>query len=152
MSTETRTTELDLDAIEARANAATEGPWIDTTPHDKATEWGHYYDDPMVVTLDSSPGNFCAIAQDIRQGPTEGAADAAFIAAARTDVPALAAEVRRLRASVKQLIDFRNVTIAERDALADRVTAVRAIAGPDVLAALGEPHPAESRPAVVFPS
>lgn len=58
---------LDLDAIRARAEAATEGPWF---AWDRAVGWN------IVITRPE---------------------DAAFIAAARTDVPALLAEVERLR-------------------------------------------------------
>lgn len=54
-------TETELDAIEARANAATPGPW----------------DEPGFSALD--------------------ACDARFVAHARTDVPRLIAEVRRLQ-------------------------------------------------------
>jgi hypothetical protein len=66
-------------------------------------------------------------------------------------------EVRRLRAAVNQLIGFRNLMVAERGELADRVKAVREFAekyaggvleASHVLRTLGDPHPAESRPAV----
>ena len=67
---------LDLDAIEARAHAATPGPWRPAGP-----------DGDAVAQMGS--------ARRIRS-----LEDAAFIAAARTDVPALLAEVRRLRASL----------------------------------------------------
>ena len=69
--------ELDLDAIEARVNAATDGPW-------------EAYPDGLVWTKVPRIGD-----------PVSGSVlpeDAEFIAAARTDVPALVAEVRRLRA------------------------------------------------------
>lgn len=95
---------LDLDAIRARADAATEGPWIATTPHDDESEWASDFDDPMVITDDSTPGNFAAIAQDICQGETDGRADAEFIAHARTDVPALLAEVEQLRTVVWRVV------------------------------------------------
>lgn len=74
MSTETKT-ELDLDAIEARVNAATAGPW----QHDgnDGLVWPPRIGDPV-------------------SGSNE-MADADFIAAARTDVPALVAEIKRLR-------------------------------------------------------
>jgi hypothetical protein len=74
-------TELDLDAIEARANAATEGPWV-------------AHPDGLVWTERPIPG-------DPVSGSTE-VEDAEFIAAARADVPALVAEVRRLRAELEQ--------------------------------------------------
>ena len=99
-------TTLDLDAIEARANAATPGPWgvgngthivrglevtgrgsytciqsvAEVADEDDREDWGH--DDFVEVDPED---------------------DAAFIAAARTDVPALVAEVRRLRAELAEV-------------------------------------------------
>ncbi|MEU7771250.1 hypothetical protein AB0C44_07980 [Micromonospora taraxaci] len=78
MSTETtNSTELDLDAIEARATAATAGPW--TTGEDGLV-WPPQMGDPVSGSV--------------------WLPDAEFIAAARTDVPSLVAEVRRLRAEL----------------------------------------------------
>lgn len=71
--------ELDTDAIRAREQAATEGPW--------ATEPRLSY-----TSIRSS--------DDITRADAVREADAEFIAAARTDVPALLAEVDRLRALV----------------------------------------------------
>ncbi len=74
-------TDDELDAIEARANAATPGPWLpslDTWPPRR---------------LDGSP-RLSEITHSLGMFP----GDMAFIAAARTDVPALIAEIRRLRA------------------------------------------------------
>jgi hypothetical protein len=70
---------LDLDAIEARAAAATPGPW--TT----SSEWS--------VRTGARDDELVACVQYKDHGR-----DAAFIAAARTDVPALVAECRALRA------------------------------------------------------
>lgn len=81
--------DIDLDAIEARANAATDGPWwhygdgfreIHGPQNDEEDGWA-----PQV-----------AVAGDDGTLP-----DAEFIAHARTDIPALVAEVRRLRAQVE---------------------------------------------------
>ena len=77
-------TALDLDAIEARVNRATLGPWV-----------AHY---PSYV-VGSPPYKVCQLS-DPWIDNTNRAADAAFIAAARQDIPALIAEVRRLRAEV----------------------------------------------------
>ena len=71
-------TDAYLDAIEQRAHAATEGPW-----EASAHRTGHY----LVICPD------CGV-----RGGYERA-DAEFIAHARSDVPALVAEVRRLRAA-----------------------------------------------------
>jgi hypothetical protein len=74
--------DLDLDAIEARAAAATDGPWL---PPIGSGDVGYVWR--------SDDGHFqVAIACD---GNEE--ANAVFIAHARTDIPALVAEVRRLR-------------------------------------------------------
>lgn len=90
-------TTLDLDAIEARLAAATPGPWRAYTkerhdslfglPDDTAYSWVTVsHDDEIIGELfDDATGH-------------RGSLDAAFIAAAPTDIAALIAEVRRLRA------------------------------------------------------
>ncbi|WP_372352665.1 hypothetical protein [Streptomyces sp. KL116D] len=80
------TTPLDLDAIEARATAATPGPWCTDSweiykgaEYEAGAEW---------------------LGETCRAGEMDDSrADAEFVAHARTDVPALIAEVRRLRAA-----------------------------------------------------
>jgi hypothetical protein len=79
-----------LDAVEARANAATEGPWVVETPesvygHDGGPDWAElrWVSDEATVADDDPPWI----------GPV-GTADAEFIAHARTDVPALVAALR----------------------------------------------------------
>ena len=72
-----------LAEIRARAEAATVGPWWTTRNLRPATIFsGEGSDDNNVVAGDAEP------------------ADATFIAAARTDVPELVAEVERLQARV----------------------------------------------------
>ena len=80
-------TDIDLDAIEARANAATDGPW---------SVYQTMHAEPKVV---NSTGHWPAgeVANASNSPADYGNADAEFIAHARTDVPALVAEVRRLR-------------------------------------------------------
>jgi hypothetical protein len=89
---------LDLDAIEARANAASTGPWRINTSDKMGEDWliggfglgrdddgTHYY----IVTTDGVRAS--------RFDNSEGAkSDAEFIAAARTDVPALIERIREL--------------------------------------------------------
>ncbi len=82
-----------LDQIRAREAAAFPGPWYtdSLTEADGSTSYGvaakdDLLDDPFVVAL-----------QDLNP------ADAEFIAHARQDVPALLAEVERLRARVAEL-------------------------------------------------
>lgn len=72
----------DIDAIEARANAATAAPWEYAT----GSETGY----AEMLNIPS----WDAISIDIREQ------DAAFIAHARTDIPALIAYVRELEAEI----------------------------------------------------
>jgi hypothetical protein len=73
-------TEEELTAIEGRANAATLGPWEVGDPYNQRT--------PELVAV---------YGMGMEVADTQLVQDAAFIAAARTDIPALVAEVRRLR-------------------------------------------------------
>jgi hypothetical protein len=77
----------ELDAIEARAREARPGPWGFELAVDPIAN-----DHPWVQLI--APGGE-VIAGDIPHEETER--DFAFIAHARTDIPALIAEVRRLR-------------------------------------------------------
>lgn len=83
----TNTEPLDLDAIEARATAATPGAWA----YDQIPETGE-----CRVIWD---GNGAAERDSVYAITSGGslACNAEFIAHAREDVPALIAEVRRLR-------------------------------------------------------
>ena len=75
-------TETELDAIEARANAATPGPW----------------DEPGFSALDAYDARSMVHAhEDAPRFSVLDACDARFVAHARTDVPRLIAEVRRLQ-------------------------------------------------------
>lgn len=81
---------IDLNAIKARLAAATDGPWY-LQPNDLIGGW-------CVRTVDTPPS----------EGPGEVAdfireEDAALIAHARADLPALVAEVEHLRATVSAL-------------------------------------------------
>lgn len=81
----TSTDTLNLDAIEARANAATPGPWEEHADYGK--DFYAYVSGPYlrgVGTLNFGDGE-------------DAAADREFVKHARTDVDALLAEVRRLR-------------------------------------------------------
>lgn len=80
-----------LAAIEARANAATPGPWQEHSDYGKdfyAYLGGSYL--RGVGTLTFGDGE-------------EAEADRAFVLNARTDIPALLAEIERLRARVAEL-------------------------------------------------
>lgn len=89
-------TDDELSQIEARANAATPGPWREIRRDDPscAAEYVIAGADDISVACTSCNGEYCT-------GMTD--ADCAFIAAARTDVPALVAEVRRLRDIVERV-------------------------------------------------
>ena len=89
-------TDLDLAAIQARADAATPGPWT----------LGIVYG----TVMRSSGGN---IARDSTE------ANAEFIAHARTDVPALLARIAELEAGRDELFDGRVLARRERN-LAER--------------------------------
>jgi hypothetical protein len=87
----------ELDAIEARANAATPGPWI--SKHVKTV-----YTNGEVEHQVRSRENGKHVAQIRFRASGDGTIgsdiedrDVEFIAHARSDVPALVAEVRRLR-------------------------------------------------------
>lgn len=81
--------ELDLDAITARVEAATEGPW----------EWED--DAPDLIAPDPDPlfpdWPYTFVITDCNGVASVGPADREFIAHARTDIPLLLAEVERLR-------------------------------------------------------
>lgn len=80
-------TPQELDAIEARANAATPMPWyVEKLPYPELglTTGGVFAADGAQI-IETDAGVY---------PPSQE--DAAFIAAARSDVPALVAEVRRL--------------------------------------------------------
>jgi hypothetical protein len=76
------TNKLDLTAIRKRAESATEGPW----------EW-----DESSNCIDAPGFEVCIDAMNH---------DAEFIAHARQDVPALIAEVERLRESLEEIADI----------------------------------------------
>lgn len=78
---------LDLDAIERRANAATPGTWL--------------YADTIDMVSSIQADAICVCEFYGLQDRIDR--DAPFIAHARTDVPALVAEVRRLRAERNEL-------------------------------------------------
>lgn len=73
-----------LDEMQARCNAATEGPW-------------EIYDDGWDISVctagDGTPG-ITYVAEKLRQGRDEGESDARFVAASRTDMPKLIAALR----------------------------------------------------------
>lgn len=86
-----------LDEIEARANRASQAPWETSEAVDE-TEYGSYtaYGVEPIAPLEwFSDSDMAHVALE----PMEEE-DAKFIAAARTDVPNLVAEVRRLQGQI----------------------------------------------------
>ena len=82
-------------ALETRATAATAGPWTyegSGCIHTRATEHYDPEDEAYVLEVLRGPDD-----------PSRHTANGRFVAAARTDVPALVAEVRRLRTEVERL-------------------------------------------------
>lgn len=82
MSTNEPMTQEQLDSIQRRVGSATEGPW---------SHWSGWHQWDNFVKSDSNEGLY-TVADVISE-----AGDAAFIAHAREDIPALLAEVERLR-------------------------------------------------------
>jgi len=89
-------TPLDLDAIEARAEAATDGPWL--ASHN-VTEDTH----DVSVLYSNGIGVLVA---DFHKRPD----DARFAAHARTDVPALVAALRKAEAQVADVLALHTPT------------------------------------------
>jgi hypothetical protein len=85
---------LDLAPIQARADAATPGPW-----------WNDGHEIAIYQGEPGGPGDVWIGETCTTRLPDWGNANAAFIAAARQDVPALLAEVTRLREINRRLDD-----------------------------------------------
>lgn len=77
---------VDLEAIEARANAASPGPWENEK-------------DNRVIRWDEIGPHRGEVILETKHFPASTGRDCEFIAHARQDIPALIAEVRRLRSS-----------------------------------------------------
>jgi hypothetical protein len=92
---------MNLDEIQARANAATPGPWT-------YDEGCGYVEVPPCGTIEFKPGwersvHFLARVHNNHVEGEDGLGfDGAFIAHARTDVPALIARVRELEAECER--------------------------------------------------
>ena len=109
-------TKLNLEAIKARCAAATEGPWT-VVIH-------AYEDDASLHILRSDGANVAMSSHDGDPLAFLSADDGEFIAAARTDVPALVAEVERLRFLLAEC--FR-ITGADPDGNDDAMLAGKAV-------------------------
>lgn len=104
-----------LAEIRARAEAATEGPWTWASRMTVDTDaWAVF--DPQDRPLASNHDGWSP--------------DAIFIAHARTDIPALLAEVERLREGHAWLMNQWNDAEVDVDALAQQIEKVRALHQP----------------------
>jgi hypothetical protein len=81
-------TDEELNAIEARANAAMAGPWF--SYYAGSSDW-------VIETTESESHIATCYRRHAGECP-----DASFIANARTDVPALVAEIRRIKQEMYQ--------------------------------------------------
>jgi hypothetical protein len=117
--TENPLTDQQLDEIEQRADAATKGPWgfydgdnyADVAADLTMTGRGSYsYREKIARLEDETYWDDSAHEDDDEdRAPEQMAANAAFIAHARADMPVLLAEVRRLRARVAELEEARRL-------------------------------------------
>lgn len=99
-------TDTELTAIERRAQAATPGPWMWT--YDGSSDWS-------VGPEPDTQGQAVANCHRYRAPFNH---DAVFIAHAREDVPALVAEVRKLRAFSEELTNRPELADVVHDLLA----------------------------------
>ena len=89
----------ELDAIQARADAAAPGPWTVDTDFGH-NEYDEETDAPQAAYVPES------LTVDLEEYDAMSVATAEFVARAREDVPALVAEVRRLRAAARDALEF----------------------------------------------
>jgi len=99
-------THEELEAIEAREAAATPGPWV-------------CWDEAIMSTAKPQCEAECVLWADANSGTDGGRIfytrdeDAEFIAHARQDVPALLAEVKRLKAEAERLTRERDAAVGD---------------------------------------
>lgn len=98
-------TDADLAAIEARCEKATEGPWESDFQH-AVCVYGPRGEDGERAFI----------------GALEEETDRAFVEHARTDIPALLAEVRRLRTENEQIQKWAQTTLDYAD---ERIAVLR---------------------------
>ena len=114
--------EDELKAIEARASAATQGPWRSTWGDDIAAdaERGRRGEEVTIeaVGLEGLARIVLGVTWYDGPHPCCREEDAAFIEAARSDVPQLVAEVRRLRAEIEATAEMHREDQRRRDELA----------------------------------
>lgn len=122
-SAPTPLTKSDREDIRARAQAATPGPWEKADAGTR--EKGRYRKAEVFVRR---PGDDVAIASDILDPDTSKFSDAngTFIAAARTDIPALIATIDTLTAALAATEHNRAVAVDDVLYLAERIPVLEA--------------------------
>jgi len=100
-------TDKELDAIEARANAATDGPWSWDCGDAGIDESQKY----CTVSAEDDTGDFAIAEINDMYPPDGGRSNARFIAHAREDVPDLVAEVKRLGSELGAAFDLLRETL-----------------------------------------
>jgi hypothetical protein len=93
---------LDLPAIRARAEAATPGPWQEVLCPKSAFDGKDWIGVASEDVVGKGGLGVCINGRVGDGHEVQSVADAEFIAHARTDIPALLAEVDRLREQVKR--------------------------------------------------
>lgn len=105
---------LGLDELERRCQAATPGPWgASAFTVDATNGWGDAVDVDVQRLYDAGEEGDAYVAErgviaDVYGLERFAAPNAAFIAAARTDVPALIARVRELETALRVYADRKN--------------------------------------------
>lgn len=94
-----RLTDEQLAAIRERADAATPGPWKVAWDGDADPDGAWSAEWPWLIRQDIYPGKSVANLAEV-EASTE---DAEFIAYARTDIPALLAEIDRFKRAIREL-------------------------------------------------
>jgi hypothetical protein len=124
-------TPSDLEAIEQRANAATPGPWDPLFQRNDNGSWGEVLSEKKLVAEVCT--DIGCLMSDADQNNT------VFLAAARSDVPALVAEVRRLRAALEEAFDELLENPLDQDLFAPAVINARWLIEERCRIALGRP-------------
>jgi hypothetical protein len=87
---------MDLDAIEARAKAATPGPW--------SYRKNRYRENSWVISRDAPAGRSMRVIHYVNDPEDDQEhVDGVFVAHAREDIPALIAQLRRLSEDIEAL-------------------------------------------------
>lgn len=109
-----------LQAIRARCEAATPGPWIASEVEPRGLS--------SVTAVGDNWGVFTKIGERKPRQYATPEADAAFIAHARTDIPALLDEVARLRAALECILQRSGLDELPYDAISPGMLIVGKIA------------------------